>query len=68
MLSKLAETANKALKIQEMQISQNRILTIAKRLSPDKTWDVIPVDLAKIKASAVASIAKGEITMDVMLE
>lgn len=66
-LSKFEETKNRAVYIQDVQISQNRLLSIAKKVAPEKKWEVVPVKTADLFKSANEKLAKGEVTMDVMV-
>ncbi|KAF7955737.1 hypothetical protein EAE96_004661 [Botrytis aclada] len=66
-LSKFEETKNRAVYIQDLQTSQNRLLSIAKKVAPEKKWEVVPVKTADILKSSNEKLAKGEITMEVML-
>ncbi|KAI9649186.1 hypothetical protein NHQ30_001754 [Ciborinia camelliae] len=66
-LEKFEETKNRAVYIQDLQTSQNRILEIAKKVAPEKTWEPVPVETAAILKSSNEKLAKGEITMEVMI-
>ncbi|THV49085.1 hypothetical protein BGAL_0212g00110 [Botrytis galanthina] len=66
-LSKLEETKNRAVYIEDVQISQNRLLSIAKKVAPEKKWEVVPVKTADIFKSSNEKLAKGEVTMEVMV-
>ncbi|TGO66233.1 hypothetical protein BOTNAR_0065g00190 [Botryotinia narcissicola] len=66
-LSKLEETKNRAVYIEDLQTSQNRLLSIAKKVAPEKKWEAVPVKTADILKSSNEKLAKGEITMEVMV-
>ncbi|TGO35265.1 hypothetical protein BHYA_0164g00090 [Botrytis hyacinthi] len=66
-LSKFQETKNRAVYIQDVQISQNRLLSIAKKVAPEKKWEPVPVKTADLFKSSNEKLAKGEITMEVMV-
>lgn len=52
------ETKNRAVYVQDAVISQNKILAIAKKYMPDKTWELVYINLAEIKAESDAKVAK----------
>ncbi|KAJ8069297.1 hypothetical protein OCU04_002957 [Sclerotinia nivalis] len=66
-LEKFEETKNRAVYIQDIQISQNHLLELAKKVAPEKKWEPVPVDTATILASSNEKLAKGEVTMEVMM-
>jgi len=66
-LEKFEETKNRAVYIQDIQISQNHILEIAKKVAPQKTWEPVPVETATIFNSSNEKLSKGEVTMEVMV-
>ncbi|KAF7909501.1 uncharacterized protein EAF01_003219 [Botrytis porri] len=65
-LTKFEETKNRALYIQDLQTSQNRLLSIVKKISPEKKWEVVPVETADIIKSSDEKLARGDVTMEVM--
>ena len=67
-LSRPEETANKALYVEDMKISQNRILAIAKKIAPQKDWQVVPKSIAEIKQTCDESLAKGDFSLGVMIQ
>lgn len=66
-LEKFEETKNRAVYIQDIQTSQNRLLAIAKKIAPEKTWEPVTVETANILKSSNDKLAKGEVTMEVMV-
>ncbi|CAD6443912.1 7b9d34ae-6f7f-4e02-a433-f5227adeb13a [Sclerotinia trifoliorum] len=66
-LGKFEETKNRAVYIQDIQITQNRLLELAKKVAPEKQWEPVHAETAKILASSNEKLAKGEVTMEVML-
>lgn len=66
-LEKFEETKNRVIYIQDIQISQNQLLKLAKQVAPEKKWESVPVDTATILASSNEKLAKGEVTMEVMM-
>lgn len=65
-LSHPDETKNRAVYIQDAAVSQNKLLAMAQKLTPGKTWETTHVDLAEMKANADANIAKGIFDMPTM--
>jgi hypothetical protein len=43
------ETKNKSVFVQDIQISQNRLLELAKKIQPNKNWEPTEVSLAEIE-------------------
>ncbi|QSZ37158.1 hypothetical protein DSL72_009252 [Monilinia vaccinii-corymbosi] len=66
-LGKFEETKNRAVYIQDLQTSQNRLLELAKKIAPEKTWEPVPAETATILQSSNEKLAKGEITGEVMV-
>jgi len=67
-LSHPEETKNRFVYVKDIDISQNQLLEIAKKVDPGKTWEEpILVDTAELEKSSFASLAKGEITPPVMM-
>ncbi len=58
-LTHYEETKNRPVFVQDTLTSQNKLLAIAKKLTPDQTWGTVPVDTAEMKARADANIRKG---------
>ena len=58
-LSKTAETANKVVYVEEIALTQNKILAMAKKLTPGKTWEPVRGDLDAMKAASDARLQKG---------
>ena len=67
-LSHPDETKNRAVYVEDIQTSQNRILAIAKKLAPEKKWDPVPTNTEEMKKSSDEKIAKGDFSMGVMYE
>jgi hypothetical protein len=65
-LSNTEETKNRAVFIQDMQTSQNKILAIAKKIAPEKDWTPVYASTETIKKDSDAKIAKGDYSMPVM--
>lgn len=66
-LSHPEETKNRFVYVKDIDISQNRLLEIAKKVDPGKTWDEpFLVDTAEVEKSSYESLAKGEVTPPVI--
>jgi hypothetical protein len=65
-LSHFEETKNRSVYIQDVQISQNKLLALAKKVAPEKSFEPVAIKLADIEKFSNESMAKGEITMAVM--
>ncbi|MCJ1424704.1 hypothetical protein MMC29_002592 [Sticta canariensis] len=67
-LSHPEETKNRFVYVKDIDISQNQLLEIAKKVDPGKTWEEpIHVDTAELEKSSYESLAKGEVTPPVMV-
>lgn len=67
-LSHPEETKNRFVNVKDIDISQNQLLEIAKKVDPEKTWEEpIYVDTAELEKSSYESLAKGEVTQPVMM-
>ena len=61
------ETKNRFVYVKDIDISQNQLLEMAKKINPGKTWEEpIHVDTAELERSSYESLAKGEVTPPVM--
>ena len=67
-LSHPEETKNRFVYLKDVDISQNELLEIAKRVDPGKTWEEpVLFDTVEMEKSSYESLAKGEFTMPVMM-
>lgn len=67
-LSHPEETKNRFVYVKDIDISQNRLLEIAKKVDPTKKWEEpIHVSTADMEKSSDESLAKGEVTRQVMI-
>lgn len=67
-LGHLEETKNRFVYVKDIDISQNQLLEIAKKIDPGKTWEEpIIVDTAELEKKSYESLAKGEVTPPVMM-
>jgi hypothetical protein len=62
------ETKNRAVYVQDMVTSQNRILAVAKKVAPGKKWAPVPTQLAAMEKSSNDALKRGEFTLAVMME
>lgn len=62
-----AETANRAVDIQDMLLTQNKILAIAKQIEPEKAWAPQYESIETTKKTADAAIANGDYSFNVMV-
>jgi hypothetical protein len=66
-LSKPEETKNRAVYVQDLTTSQNRILALAKEVAPEKSFEPVPASLDDVYQSSNEKLSKGEVTMQVMV-
>ena len=67
-LSHPEETKNRFVYVKDIDISQNQLLEIAKKVDPGKKWEEPTViETADVEKSSYESLAKGEYTMPVMI-
>ena len=67
-LSHPDQTKNRFVYVKDIDISQNQLLEIAKKVNPDKTWEEPTlVDTAELEKSSYESLAKGQVTPPVMM-
>lgn len=52
-------TTNKVVYVEDIALTQNRLLAIAKKLTPGKTWDPVQGDLDTIKAASDKRLGQG---------
>ena len=66
-LEHLEETKNRFVYVKDIDITQNQLLEMAKKIDPAKKWqEPVYTDTAKVEASSNESLKKGEITPPVM--
>ena len=66
-LSHPEETKNRFVYVKDIDISQDQLLEIAKKVDPGKKWEEPTiVDTAELEKSSYESLAKGEVTQAVM--
>jgi nucleoside-diphosphate-sugar epimerase len=66
-LSKPDETKNRAVYVQDLTTSQNRLLALAKEIAPEKSFEPVPINLDDVLRSSNEKLSKGEVTMEVMV-
>jgi hypothetical protein len=64
------ETKNRAVYVQDLVTTQNKILALAKKIAPEKTksWEPVPTYTASIKSASDAALAKGDHSLPVLFE
>jgi uncharacterized protein YbjT (DUF2867 family) len=63
-LKNLEETKNRAVYIEDMKITQNKLLALAKEVAPSKPWETVPLKLDDLTAASDARLAKGLYDME----
>ncbi|KAH6724417.1 hypothetical protein BKA61DRAFT_535976 [Leptodontidium sp. MPI-SDFR-AT-0119] len=58
-LSRPAETANKVVYVEEIALTQNKLLAMAKKLTPGQSWEPVHGDLDAMKAASDARLKQG---------
>ncbi len=58
------ETKNRSVRIHDTVLSQNQLLSLAKKAAPGKSWEAVPVKLDDLLAAANARFAKGLYDME----
>lgn len=53
------ETANKVVRVEEIVLTQNKLLSILKKLTPGKTWKPVHAELDVIKAKSDERLKQG---------
>lgn len=67
-LSHPEQTKNRFVYVKDIDISQNQLLEIAKKVDPAKIWEEPTIiDTAELEKSSYESLAKGQVTPPVMM-
>ncbi|KAM5510124.1 oxidoreductase [Fusarium oxysporum f. sp. phaseoli] len=66
-LSHPNETANRAVRVHDLIITQNKLLTLARKAYPEKKWDAVSVSLDELTAAAEVDLAKGVFTNETLV-
>ncbi|KAI9659494.1 MAG: hypothetical protein M1821_001752 [Bathelium mastoideum] len=67
-LSHPEETENRFVYVKDIDVSQNQLLEIAKRVDPGKKWEEpVHVSTAELEKSSNESLAKGQVSPPVMM-
>jgi uncharacterized protein YbjT (DUF2867 family) len=53
------ETKNRAVRVQDLQITQNKLLDIARKVYPEKKWEPVSANLEELYAGALSNLSKG---------
>jgi len=64
------ETRNKAVLVQDLVVSQNKLVEIARRVAPEKVakWERAETSLESLKNAADDAVKKGKVTQQVMVD
>ena len=62
------ETKNRAVYVEDIQTSQNKILALAKKIAPEKKWEPVPTSLAEIEKASNEALGRGEFSIPVLVE
>ncbi|PVH76533.1 isoflavone reductase family protein-like protein CipA [Cadophora sp. DSE1049] len=65
-LSHPEETKNRSVFVQDLAISQKRVLELAQKVAPQKKWTPATVNLDDLEKWAYAKLAEGDHSLDVM--
>ncbi|KAI9047295.1 hypothetical protein LZ554_008744 [Drepanopeziza brunnea f. sp. 'monogermtubi'] len=66
-LTHLDETKNRSVYVEDIGISQNQLLALARKVAPSKKWTPTTVDLAKIEEQCNEAVSKGDYSASVMI-
>lgn len=61
-----AETKNRAVYVRDIITTQNKILEIAKKLTPGEKWEPVQVKLSDVEKASYEGLAKGDYSMNTM--
>lgn len=61
------ETADRAIFVKDIDVSQNQLLALAQQLTPGEDWDVKHVNTADLEKQSLEEIEKKEVTPATML-
>ncbi len=61
------ETADRAIFVKDIDVSQNQLLALAQQLTPGEEWDVKHVSTADLEKQSLEQIEKKEVTPTTML-
>jgi hypothetical protein len=62
------ETKNRQVIVEDIQITQNQLLAIAKKVDPKRTWEPIVVDTKELAKSNAAKVASGDFSLPVIFD
>jgi len=60
------ETKNRAVYVEDIKISQNKLLALAKKAAPEKKWEPVPTSIAETLKAANEAVANGQYTFPVL--
>lgn len=67
-LSHPEETKNRQVKVQDVQVSQNKLLALAKKVDPKRKWEPIAVNTKDLEKSNLESLSKGDYSLRVLFD
>lgn len=67
-LTHLDETKNRQVSVQDVQVSQNKLLSLAKKVDPKRTWEPVAVNTKELEVSVAERFSKGDYSMGVLYD
>lgn len=67
-LNHLEQTKNRAVRIQDALVSQNKLLALAKKVDPKREWNITHVKLEDMEQSVKERLAKGDYSLPVLFD
>ncbi|KAH7417196.1 hypothetical protein BKA64DRAFT_292234 [Cadophora sp. MPI-SDFR-AT-0126] len=55
------ETADRAIRVKDIDVSQNQLLKLAQALTPGEEWDIKQLDTATLEKESLAQVQKNEV-------
>ncbi|PBP20179.1 hypothetical protein BUE80_DR009022 [Diplocarpon rosae] len=60
------ETKNRFVYVEDLGISQKKLLDLARKVAPSREWEPVNVNLAELESSANERLTKGDYSLEVM--
>lgn len=60
------ETKNRSVKVQDVQITQNKLLALAAKAYPEKKWEPVSANLDDLYTAALGNLSKGVVDHEVI--
>jgi hypothetical protein len=67
-LNRPGETSNRILRVSQAILTQNKVLTIAKDMKPEISWEITPVKTSEMMQEALAAFAAGDFSHPIILK